>query len=104
MRVRMQTFRDQEASFSAREIAGQRDGKLQVFCEVRVKGNHLKGPVPVEINYQYIFSYATIWRTQDGLEVTQSRRSFDTARERNMYVSEHFSVEDEWNTYENRYG
>ena len=99
----MQVFRDQQETFDATEVRENRSGELSAFCEIRVKGNHLKGPVPVEILYRYIFTYDESWQNENGFEVSQSSREFDSAAERNSYIESRFSVRGAWEEYSNRW-
>lgn len=99
----MQIFTDQTARFIAVEKIKNRTGELYAFCEIKVKGNHLKGPVDVEINHSFIFTYDDAWQTEDGFEVSQTTHRFDSIRERNMAVENRFSVQGDWVAYTNRF-
>lgn len=99
----MQTFTDQKASFDAIELPEMRHGELVVFCEIRINGNYLKGPVPVNIGYKYIFNYEPAWHDIDGNEINSQTKLFDTPNERNMFLSSHFSISGNWEEYVNRF-
>lgn len=99
----MQVFTDQKARFTAVEKIEKRAGELYVFCEIKVKGNHLKGPVDVVIAHAFIFSYDYAWKSEDGFEVTQVADRFESIEERNMAVEHRFSVQGDWEKYLNQF-
>ena len=100
----MQVFRDHQANFAAVELPKRRPGDLVVFTEVRVKGDHRAGPVPVQIEYSFHFRYCDSWSDSNGNEIISTSRAFDSPSERNMYVSNHFEIEGEWDKFVRSFG
>jgi len=100
----MLVFHDHRASFAAFELSDRRLGDLTVFTEIRVKGNHRAGPVPVQIKHSFRFSYQDSWTDPEGNEITGISRAFDSPHERNMYITNHFEVQGEWKAFVGSFG
>ena len=88
----MQVFRDHERTTEAVEIPQRLPGELAFATIIRVKGDHRTGPVPVEIEHTFHFRYDEPLPVYEGSEVNSTTRSFDSAEERDMYVSNHFEL------------
>ena len=93
----MSTFYTDKAEFEVFDEKLKQEGTLYLHTEIDIKGNHLKGAVPVSIKYIAIFVPQEKYREVDPEHPDEEPfpihyiNAFETEEERSFYV-ENFYV------------
>lgn len=92
------------------EKVSRRSGGLRVHTRIDLRGNPIKGPIPVQVEHDAIFTFddpflvepnhvppgGGFFNTEDGrCEVTQIVRGFPTSQECHAWVVNHFVLTSE---------
>ena len=88
----MLSLRDQVKEQPSEERVTGRLGILTTYVEAHIRGNYLKGSVPVSVAYRYYFKYEEPWLDPEGNTILATEGSFNTAAERDFRVNNFFSV------------
>jgi len=94
----------------AQDKASRRPGDLRVHTRISLRGNPTKGPIPVQVEHEAIFTFdepllaqpdevmlgGGVFQTERGqAEVTQVARGFGTSAECHAWVANHFVLTSE---------
>ena len=94
----MSTFIADKKEIEAFDKKLKQEGTLQLQTRIDVKGNHLKGPVPVSIRYEANFQPGEkCWEIDEEQPEEESYpvryvKEFKSIEERDFYVSSTFNV------------
>ena len=96
----MKTFIASFSKYIAYDRRLKQEGTLNTLVRINIRGNHLKGPVPVSIAYEAIFyPDEKYWEVdeenpeEEPYSVTYSK-DFFTAEDRDFYVERNFDLGD----------
>ncbi|WP_133736135.1 hypothetical protein [Halospina denitrificans] len=94
----MKTFIANYSQYRAYDRRLKQEGSLTTLVRINIRGNHLKGPVPVSVAYEAIFQPdERYWEIdeehpdEEPYPVSYSK-DFSTGEDRDFYVERNFEL------------